>query len=98
MFGLIVTLIVLTSINFSKINQLSNATKAFLDTGINQCTDSYTQIPTDQYEVVYGAKNDAKAALIATLFIGIGFTLQVTFYFCAICANGWKKSCECDRY
>ena len=47
MFGLIVALIVLTSINFSKINQLSNATKAFLDAGINTCTDEYTQIPTD---------------------------------------------------
>ena len=45
MLGQIVTLITLTSINFSLVNTLSTATKAFVDSGINDCSDDYTKIP-----------------------------------------------------
>ena len=93
MLGQIVTLITLTSINFSLVNTLSTATKAFVESGINDCSDDYTKIPQDQTDMVYGAKNDAMAALIASVTIGAGFMIHVILSLCAVSANGWKKSC-----
>ena len=43
--------------------------------------------------MVYGAKSDALAALVASVTIGVGFMIHVILNLCAVSANGWKKSC-----
>ena len=47
LFGMVLTTVVFTSINYSQARSLSSATKAIIDSGINECSDSYTQIPQE---------------------------------------------------